>query len=88
MKLYKNSHGYRLKIAFSILSSLDTRFFVSIKIFIIRPIFLRTNCEIFSKHLLLFQGVHFYTQVKTITQLWRSGDAGDIASSTAMPTMQ
>lgn len=85
MKLYKNSHGYRLKIAFSILSSLDTRFFVSIKIFII---FLRRNCEIFSKHLLLFQGVHFYTQVKTITQLWRSGDAGDIASSTAMPTMQ
>ncbi|KAK1137373.1 hypothetical protein K0M31_001885 [Melipona bicolor] len=33
-------------------------------------------------------GVNFHTQVKTITQLWRSGDAGDIASSTAMPTMQ
>ncbi|PBC27044.1 methylmalonate-semialdehyde dehydrogenase [acylating] [Apis cerana cerana] len=33
-------------------------------------------------------GINFYTQVKTITQLWRSGDAGDIAFSTAMPTMQ
>ncbi|CAK9816706.1 Probable methylmalonate-semialdehyde dehydrogenase [acylating], mitochondrial [Anthophora quadrimaculata] len=33
-------------------------------------------------------GINFHTQVKTITQLWRSGDATDIASSTAMPTMQ
>lgn len=36
----------------------------------------------------IFQGVKFHTQTKTITQLWRSGDATDIASSTAMPTMQ
>ncbi|KAG7188942.1 hypothetical protein KM043_008543 [Ampulex compressa] len=33
-------------------------------------------------------GVNFHTQTKTVTQLWRSGDASDIASSTAMPTMQ
>ncbi|CAL7950331.1 unnamed protein product [Xylocopa violacea] len=33
-------------------------------------------------------GINFHTQVKTITQLWRAGDASDIASSTAMPTMQ
>ncbi|XP_043252008.1 probable methylmalonate-semialdehyde dehydrogenase [acylating], mitochondrial isoform X2 [Colletes gigas] len=33
-------------------------------------------------------GINFHTQTKTITQLWRSGDATDIASSTAMPTMQ
>ncbi|XP_015171740.1 PREDICTED: probable methylmalonate-semialdehyde dehydrogenase [acylating], mitochondrial [Polistes dominula] len=32
--------------------------------------------------------VNFYTQTKTITQLWRSSDASNIASSTAMPTMQ
>ncbi|KAF7393137.1 hypothetical protein HZH66_008970 [Vespula vulgaris] len=32
--------------------------------------------------------VNFYTQTKTVTQLWRSGDASNIASSTAMPTMQ
>nr|XP_033326529.1 probable methylmalonate-semialdehyde dehydrogenase [acylating], mitochondrial isoform X1 [Megalopta genalis] len=33
-------------------------------------------------------GINFHTQTKTVTQLWRSGDASDIASSTAMPTMQ
>ncbi|XP_076285662.1 putative methylmalonate-semialdehyde/malonate-semialdehyde dehydrogenase [acylating], mitochondrial isoform X1 [Lasioglossum baleicum] len=33
-------------------------------------------------------GINFHTQTKTITQLWRSGDASDIASSTVMPTMQ
>ncbi|XP_043476479.1 probable methylmalonate-semialdehyde dehydrogenase [acylating], mitochondrial isoform X2 [Leptopilina heterotoma] len=33
-------------------------------------------------------GVNFHTQTKTVTQLWRSGDATDITSSTAMPTMQ
>ncbi|XP_026828005.1 probable methylmalonate-semialdehyde dehydrogenase [acylating], mitochondrial isoform X1 [Ooceraea biroi] len=33
-------------------------------------------------------GVNFHTQTKTITQLWRSGDASNITSSTAMPTMQ
>lgn len=33
-------------------------------------------------------GINFHTQTKTITQLWRSDDATDITSSTAMPTMQ
>lgn len=33
-------------------------------------------------------GINFHTQTKTITQLWRAVDATDIASSTAMPTMQ
>ncbi|KAK0163423.1 hypothetical protein PV327_007107 [Microctonus hyperodae] len=32
-------------------------------------------------------GINFHTQTKTVTQLWRSGDATDITSSTAMPTM-
>ncbi|XP_043284117.1 probable methylmalonate-semialdehyde dehydrogenase [acylating], mitochondrial [Venturia canescens] len=33
-------------------------------------------------------GINFHTQTKTVTQLWRSGDATEIDSSTAMPTMQ
>ncbi|XP_032457898.1 methylmalonate-semialdehyde dehydrogenase [acylating], mitochondrial isoform X2 [Nasonia vitripennis] len=33
-------------------------------------------------------GINFHTQTKTITQLWRAGDATDISSSTTMPTMQ
>lgn len=33
-------------------------------------------------------GINFHTQTKTVTQLWRSDDATDITSSTAMPIMQ
>ncbi|XP_011873215.1 PREDICTED: probable methylmalonate-semialdehyde dehydrogenase [acylating], mitochondrial [Vollenhovia emeryi] len=33
-------------------------------------------------------GVNFHMQIKTITQLWRSSDATDIASSTSMPIME
>lgn len=34
------------------------------------------------------QGVNFYTQVKTITQLWREEDATDTAATTNMPVMR
>ncbi|XP_011505553.1 PREDICTED: probable methylmalonate-semialdehyde dehydrogenase [acylating], mitochondrial [Ceratosolen solmsi marchali] len=33
-------------------------------------------------------GINFHTQTKTITQLWRAGDATDISTATTMPTMQ
>jgi len=31
------------------------------------------------------QGMHFYTQTKTVTSLWREADSTDTASATAMP---
>merc|ERR1719278_252255 len=31
------------------------------------------------------QGLHFYTQTKTVTSLWREADSTDTASATAMP---
>ncbi|XP_046664572.1 probable methylmalonate-semialdehyde dehydrogenase [acylating], mitochondrial isoform X2 [Homalodisca vitripennis] len=34
------------------------------------------------------QGVHFYTQVKTITQLWRDSDVTHSKAAVAMPVMQ
>jgi len=33
-------------------------------------------------------GVNFYTQIKTVTQLWREQDTTDTRSATAMPIMQ
>ncbi|XP_065894624.1 methylmalonate-semialdehyde/malonate-semialdehyde dehydrogenase [acylating], mitochondrial-like [Dysidea avara] len=33
-------------------------------------------------------GIQFYTQLKTITSLWRKEDAGQIPSATVMPTMK
>lgn len=32
------------------------------------------------------QGIHFYTETKTITSLWREEDASDLQINTAMPT--
>jgi malonate-semialdehyde dehydrogenase (acetylating)/methylmalonate-semialdehyde dehydrogenase len=34
------------------------------------------------------QGIQFYTQVKTVTQLWRSEDATDKKATVAMPVMR
>ncbi|XP_026481942.1 probable methylmalonate-semialdehyde dehydrogenase [acylating], mitochondrial [Ctenocephalides felis] len=34
------------------------------------------------------QGLNFYTQTKTVTQLWREGDVGHAKAAVAMPTMQ
>ncbi|XP_013388898.2 probable methylmalonate-semialdehyde dehydrogenase [acylating], mitochondrial isoform X1 [Lingula anatina] len=34
------------------------------------------------------QGIHFYTQTKTITQMWREDDATDTQAATAMPVMR
>ncbi|KAL1131922.1 hypothetical protein AAG570_011533 [Ranatra chinensis] len=34
------------------------------------------------------QGVHFYTQVKTVTQLWRDSDVTHSKAAVAMPVMQ
>jgi len=31
------------------------------------------------------QGLHFYTQTKTVTSLWREADSSDTASATSMP---
>jgi malonate-semialdehyde dehydrogenase (acetylating)/methylmalonate-semialdehyde dehydrogenase len=33
-------------------------------------------------------GVQFYTQLKTVTALWRSEDATDQSASVNMPTMK
>jgi len=33
-------------------------------------------------------GVHFYTQLKTITELWRAEDATELKAEVAMPTMK
>ena len=33
-------------------------------------------------------GVQFYTQLKTITSLWRSTDAATLKAATVMPTMK
>jgi malonate-semialdehyde dehydrogenase (acetylating)/methylmalonate-semialdehyde dehydrogenase len=33
-------------------------------------------------------GIQFYTQLKTVTSLWRSDDATELKASTAMPTMK
>lgn len=34
------------------------------------------------------QGLHFYTQTKTVTSLWREADSSDTASATAMPVQR
>jgi len=34
------------------------------------------------------QGIQFYTQIKTVTQLWRSEDVTDSKAATAMPVMR
>ncbi|XP_014237581.1 probable methylmalonate-semialdehyde dehydrogenase [acylating], mitochondrial [Trichogramma pretiosum] len=34
------------------------------------------------------QGINFYTQPKTVTQLWRAEDSSNIASATTMPIMK
>jgi malonate-semialdehyde dehydrogenase (acetylating)/methylmalonate-semialdehyde dehydrogenase len=34
------------------------------------------------------QGLHFYTQTKTVTSLWREADSTDTASATAMPVQR
>ena len=37
----------------------------------------------------ILQGINFYTQLKTVTQLWRSDDAvSSKASPLAMPVMK
>ena len=34
------------------------------------------------------QGLHFYTQTKTVTSLWRADDASDSNLATAMPVQK
>lgn len=43
----------------------------------------RGDCHFYGK-----QGVHFYTQVKTVTQLWRESDVTHTRAAVAMPVMQ
>lgn len=43
----------------------------------------RGDQNFYGKH-----GIHFYTQLKTVTQLWRAEDAVTSASATAMPVMR
>lgn len=33
-------------------------------------------------------GVNFYTQIKTVTSLWRGDDAQTLKAATVMPTMK
>ena len=35
-----------------------------------------------------FQGVNFYTQLKTVTQMWRESDVTHSKAAVAMPIMQ
>jgi hypothetical protein len=35
-----------------------------------------------------FQGVNFYTQVKTVTQMWRESDVSHSKAAVSMPVMQ
>jgi hypothetical protein len=35
-----------------------------------------------------WQGVNFYTQLKTVTQMWREQDVTHTQAAVAMPTMQ
>lgn len=41
------------------------------------------DCHFYGK-----QGVKFYTQTKTVTQLWREGDVSHTKAAVAMPTMK
>jgi hypothetical protein len=34
------------------------------------------------------QGLHFYTQTKTVTSLWREDDAADSQTATSMPVQR
>lgn len=34
------------------------------------------------------QGINFYTQLKTVTQMWREQDVTHTQAAVAMPTMQ
>jgi malonate-semialdehyde dehydrogenase (acetylating)/methylmalonate-semialdehyde dehydrogenase len=34
------------------------------------------------------QGLHFYTQTKTVTSLWREDDAMDSQTATSMPVQR
>jgi len=43
----------------------------------------RGDCHFYGK-----QGVHFYTQVKTVTQLWRDSDVTHSRAAVSMPVMQ
>jgi len=33
-------------------------------------------------------GIQFYTQLKTVTSMWRESDAAGLAAQTVMPTMK
>jgi len=39
-------------------------------------------------HLKKFQGINFYTDLKTVTQLWRESDVSHTKAAVAMPVMQ
>lgn len=36
----------------------------------------------------VYQGYHFYTELKTVTQLWKESDATDTKAAVSMPVMR
>lgn len=41
----------------------------------------------FSLILMIFKGYHFYTELKTVTQLWKESDATDTKAAVSMPVL-
>lgn len=41
----------------------------------------------FSFILMIFKGYHFYTELKTVTQLWKESDATDTKAAVSMPVL-
>jgi len=37
---------------------------------------------------ILFKGYHFFTELKTVTQLWKESDATDTKAAVSMPVMR
>jgi malonate-semialdehyde dehydrogenase (acetylating)/methylmalonate-semialdehyde dehydrogenase len=52
--------------------------------------FNRTLMQLLHTHLVckFLQGINFYTQLKTVTQMWREQDVTHTQAAVAMPTMQ
>lgn len=46
-----------------------------------------TYFSLISMILMIFKGYHFYTELKTVTQLWKESDATDTKAAVSMPVL-
>lgn len=46
-----------------------------------------TAIYMFLIHLNVIKGYHFYTELKTVTQLWKESDATDTKAAVSMPVL-